>query len=602
MISMIDDHHDICLKIMEMFLIEIGEITDIEKETSIEQVLQMNNELYKDEMLKLMVNFWQLNSTDYNHYKKLIFDQSIYLKLFLTLKESNQHTFEEVFHEYVEEMKIINCMKTVQDNCNALLSYAVKSKQTYAIDLIISCSLVDVNMIQINSNKLSGDNECVSYLMMKLLKNGYYVGNNGENQLSLDWLSADVFENYLDSKVATDNHNLLKIDYNFLVDPAIRNIGLKNHKDKNGKLLFSSGMSGLQNILNNERLKNLITHPILSTFINLKSKKYQLFVNSNFYIYMFGYLFPYFLLTFLVSLDSSVTAGFLVEIANFLKVDKVKFTSYLVQTVVGACIASTSFLTLRELAQLFWICESKATYFKSKSNLLQLFLISLSWIQLYGLNFEDLENREIFKTFIIIPSALIIIFGTIELLTILPYPSMGIYMTMLQEVSKTFVKFFTIFIFVIIAFTFSFCVAFNTGNDINDLKTQFKSYKITKFQLKNNETVKKIVEDFNDKIKSVNEDGNDLKNFDDPWTSFIKTLQLLTGGHLNPYSLGSTSKIFLYFIFILASFVLFNLINGLAISDIQSLKVQAEYLILKKQIRNAAECEGIVLQLFKTLR
>ncbi|CAO1431778.1 unnamed protein product [Diamesa serratosioi] len=383
---------------MEMFLIEIGEIIDIEMETSIEQVLQIENQVYKDEILKLIVKFWQLNSTDYKHYAKVLSDQSIYLKLFLTLKEFSQHKFEEVFREYIEEMKVKNCMKTVQDDCNAILVYAVKSKQKYAIDLITSSSLVDVNKVKINLNGLAGAKDCISYLMMKLLENGYYMGNNGEHQLSLDWLSADVLENYLDSKVATDSHNLLRIDYNFLVDPAIRNIGLKSHQDRNGKLLFSPGMSAIENILNNERLKNLITHPILSTFINLKSKKYQLFVNSNFYIYLFAYLLPYLMLASLISTDLHVLNDIFKDISDYL----------------------------------------------------------------------HMENG--------------------------------------------------------------------------------------------------------------------------------------SGDNLNPYALGSTSRIFLYFIFILVSFVLFNLINGLAISDIQSLKLQAEYLILKNQIRNATECEGIVLKLYKTMR
>lgn len=112
-----------------------------------------------------------------------------------------------------------------------------------------------------------------------------------------------MFEKFLDTKIKEDpSRHKVKIYYNFLVDPSTRVINLNGLNDRNVKLLFSSGMKALENILNNDRLRSLITHPVLSTFINLKTKKYQLIVNTNFYMFLFGYLIPFFhLITEIVS-------------------------------------------------------------------------------------------------------------------------------------------------------------------------------------------------------------------------------------------------------------------------------------------------------------
>lgn len=182
---------------------------------------------------------------------------------------------------------------------------------------------------------------------------------------------------------------------------------------------------------------------------------------------------------------------------------------------------------------------------------------------------------------------------------------------MLKQVIKTFMKFFTIFILVIIAFTLSFCVVLKPPTTITGQPLPWRQLRKdwSNYTALSNNTVpfaafKEPAFMFTRTLENaLKENDTVFRNFENPFTSFLFTLQMLSGEYaLEPYMLDSVSKQFLFLIFVLTSFVLFNLINGLAISDIASLKEHAEFLNLKQQVRNAAESEGIVCDLYWTIR
>ena len=92
-----DECKTICMDIMENLLKEMKQITDIKYETSIDSVLMMDNEGYKEKILKLLVKYWKTFSNDYNYYKPILSDISPYYSLIVTLKERHEYVFEEKF-------------------------------------------------------------------------------------------------------------------------------------------------------------------------------------------------------------------------------------------------------------------------------------------------------------------------------------------------------------------------------------------------------------------------------------------------------------------------------------------------------------------------
>lgn len=222
---------------------------------------------------------------------------------------------------------------------------------------------------------------------------------------------------YLSYAISLGIHGC-QIDYNFLIDPEIRDESMKTETEDNGKILFSRGMQSLENILNNEKLKTSITHPVLSTFISLKSRKFRKIFNMNFFIFIFFYMIPFFLLVTLIPFnkfysDIFKTYGEL----TYTAVKKKKIYKILGLTLAQflslpyrVCLAATVYLTLRESFQLFFICDRVKDYFKKKSNQFEIVIIVLSWTLLYA--FNNFSLAEI-KTYMAIPSAFIILFGEI---------------------------------------------------------------------------------------------------------------------------------------------------------------------------------------------
>jgi hypothetical protein len=165
-------------------------------------------------------------------------------------------------------------------------------------------------------------------------------------------------------------------------------------------------------------------------------------------------------------------------------------------------------------------------------------------------------------------------------------------------------KFFTIFIVVIIAFTFSFCVVFkpplfNNPSHWRQLRRDWNNYSM----ISNNTAFENFKEPaimFTRTLENALEDDETIfKNFENPFTSFQKTLMMLSGEFtIDPYTLDSASKQILFLVFVCTSFILFNLINGLAINDVAQLRNQAEFLNLKQQIRSAVESEKVVCDVY----
>lgn len=219
--SIIDGEcEDVCLNILEKLLQEMRQIVDIKGETAIDVVLKMQNEKYKHKILKLLMTYWNVDSKDYQHFKTILSATSPYYILILTLKESDENEFEEFFPKYLEIMKTMHggdrYESFVRRDCNSLLEFALQNSQRRAINVIINCEIIDADKVCIKSDDSNPiDSQNAHFIMSKLLEKGFYLGyNDNEQRVPSDWISAQVFEDFLDSRVSEDGEmNFLPIDF-----------------------------------------------------------------------------------------------------------------------------------------------------------------------------------------------------------------------------------------------------------------------------------------------------------------------------------------------------------------------------------------------------
>ncbi|CRK92167.1 CLUMA_CG005804, isoform A [Clunio marinus] len=486
---------DQCLVIIHEVLKEMKQIVDIRREVQIDAVLTMKEHI-QHEILKIMIKYWKTHSKDYYCYRNYICDINPFFKLYISLKEYDEDEFEECFCDYLDFMRQthshIEFNQKLQEDSNLLMTFALNHGMKKAMQILIRCYSVDVNksceVIDVAINN--------EYAMLKLLEKGYYIGYEDE-EICKDgnWINGKVFEQFLDSRVTTVNGSVksstldydedrgIQIDYTFMISPEIRPITM-DKDENNHKLIFNAGMAPLEWILSNEKLRYFITHPVLSTFINLKANKFSLIYSLNLFMFCMFYVIPFILV--------------------FVYYDP-KDGSHVLKIFVPALIA-TFYLTLREAIQFFWIIDSKVEYFKKKSNKLEMLMITSSWCLLYSIVTKSYHTYQV-------SSAFIILLGAIELLSILPYATFSIYMFMLKEVTMTFLKFFTVFILIILAFTFSFYAILKPIKTIQEKKVVIANQTLT---LTSSEAV--------------------FKNFEHPFTSFIKTILMFAGDFsVDPY-------------------------------------------------------------------
>lgn len=174
-------------------------------------------------------------------------------------------------------------------------------------------------------------------------------------------------------------------------------------------------MQPLENVLNNERLKSLITHPVLATFINLKYWKFRKIFYLNFFFFMFFYMVPFCSFMILATFEEFFSEQFkkITEADSPTPIQILLFFILVLYILfIGIfIIISTVFLTLREIFQLFVLSNSFKDYFKKKANLLEIGIVVLSWTLLNIFFFSSEHDEELELEIFPMISASIVILG-----------------------------------------------------------------------------------------------------------------------------------------------------------------------------------------------
>lgn len=120
---------NLCLIVLNEMLKEIREITDIRREVLVDSVLAMSGKV-KDDILKLLMRFWRINSKDYHFYRNAFCEASPFFKLYIALKELDEDEFEDSFCEYLDFMR-----QHYRDDFNEKLQEGKSFECTRTIDL-----------------------------------------------------------------------------------------------------------------------------------------------------------------------------------------------------------------------------------------------------------------------------------------------------------------------------------------------------------------------------------------------------------------------------------------------------------------------------------
>ncbi|XP_065365367.1 transient receptor potential cation channel protein painless-like [Calliphora vicina] len=138
---------------------------------------------------------------------------------------------------------------------------------------------------------------------------------------------------------------------------------------------------------------------------------------------------------------------------------------------------------------------------------------------------------------------LVLACGLFLLVGSFPFSFISTHLLMLKAVFKTFVKSFLLYSFFIFTFTLCFYIQYDNKPPINEREKE-----------------------------------DDFNRFSNPLVAFTKTILMFTGEFdASSLELDSYYKYSLFLSFVLFAVILFNLLNGLAVSDTQAIRNQAEF-------------------------
>ncbi|KAH8410973.1 hypothetical protein KR222_004115 [Zaprionus bogoriensis] len=274
-------------------------------------------------------------------------------------------------------------------------------------------------------------------------------------------------------------------------------------------------MTPIAYIAETKELRHLLQHPLISSFLFLKWHRLSVIFYLNFVLYTLftAAIITHTLLKFHESESTALTAFF------------------------GLCSwIGIVYLVVRECIQ---FVMSPLLYFWSVTNLMELALIVLSILTCIESSY-DKETQRIIAVF----TMLLVSLEFCLLVGSLPVLSISTHMLMLRAVSSSFIKSFAFYSILVLTFSLCFYILFGKPEP----------------------------------AAQPDENDSDFNTFAKPIDALIKTIVMFTGefdaGDIKFQSV-YTYLIFLLFVFSM-TIVLFNLLNGLAVSDTQAIKAQAE--------------------------
>ena len=348
----------------------------------------------------------------------------------------------------------------------------------------------------------------------------------------------------------------LSIVKEFLEDCLQINNKPLTSKDLQLKLNYQSLMNIVPSIAGSGKHRDLLTHPVMSTFLSIKWKN----VRFIFYPYMvFYFIFLCFLTAYLLCSEPYNTLNDTRPVRNAtgpLSFNVSNITSGMNDSNIISQLNDNGvfylWLFMMVLFSFLILCEvillivHKWVYVESLENWLELLFIIATFISCSGVGGSAVVKRHF--------SAIALLLGWFEMLLMSGrLPALSVQSEMLRTVSWTFLRFMLSYVTLFIAFALSFYILFKGSLEQETVNPVF--------------TLLKTVVMFTGEFEAS------ALPFDNvPFTSHV---------------------IFLLFVVVVA-IVLLNLLNGLAVNDTGEIKRDAERLSLAARAKLISRIEGLV--------
>lgn len=403
-------------------------------------------------------------------------------------------------------------------------------------------------------------------IVVDLLRRGAFIGHDSVvKNIDKKFLTDFLDENIKCCDDLKDKNCEIHVDYRFLMDEK-----------------SDLEVQTLHKISKNSELKEVILHPVILSFLELKWKKINFIVYFNLLVY---FCFMMFLGSFVINFfhhevynqervavttrfgeDDSHDQGLnmlswlfgfssgskrVKRSVNIEDTDDAKRWKLLSENEISykLCFFGVILLTIYEVIQ---FATSYKKYFFKFNNWLDIAMISLSFVVLVkSFDFKPDHFKKIRSVMILIMAA-----QTIQLISKVSFLSMSLHMTIFKKVCATFLKTIALYMILILAFAMSFYTLNDRkgSGSINSIKTSSQS------------------------------EEND--NFSDIFVSIITTVRMMLSD-FDSMKVKPEDRfegiIFLLFM-ILITAVLFNLLNALAVKDTDDLMKIAEIIDTKKRI------------------
>uniref|UniRef100_A0A182MTJ4 Ion transport domain-containing protein n=1 Tax=Anopheles culicifacies TaxID=139723 RepID=A0A182MTJ4_9DIPT len=357
-----------------------------------------------------------------------------------------------------------------------------------------------------------------------LLAKGAYIGGSdlfGDSTISD--MDSFMLERHLDSCVTSNKRKTSDEDYEVKISLTnfIPPAYKPNYTKTDEPLPYEDEMQPIVQMAKSSNMKRLLRHPVISTILLQKWLKLVRFFYFN------------------LVMCTIFSCSFTVYVVFCYGRDDVPFKVFAhIVSIVGWI-----YLVFRELIQFLL---NRRFYIRSLDNYLEVSLILTSGAVLLW-DFDDQTRRVV--------SSCVILLCAVEftlLVGTLPFLSISTHMVMLKTVSRNFLKCLVLYSIILLAFALSFYTLFRpTG--------------------------------------SAQDDGDDdqFNQFGEVPLALVKIVVMFTGefeaANIKFQQSSLSYVIFTLFLFFV-SIVLFNLINGLAVSDTAAIKAESEIISIMQKV------------------